>query len=202
MLLDEENNFKTDWYETKNPEMRIHDMRAFSSVFQDVMPLKDKNDEFELQRPIIAHWDVSKNGHVLTMSIDLSYLARMKTTVTSLIINRSNIIITIRITNESPFEICFESCTLILKQSQRTIGKLSGYLDIFPGTFQAQFRGEIERGTSGIATLKGDNSTSSDLEETWKGYAIKLFEADVNLDQADDGVDNDDDDDDDDDDDE
>lgn len=183
MILDGGNNFKTDWFETKNPEMMINNMRSFSRFFQDVMPQKDENDQFDHQMPITADLNVSKNGHALTMSIDLSYLARMKTSVTMLIIDDSSISITIEITNWSPLEIFFDNCTLILSQNQRTIGKLSGYLDIMPGSsFEAKFHGKIQHSVSGMAILKGDGYNSCEFGETWKQYAIKLFEAEVNLD--------------------
>ncbi|KAH8131450.1 hypothetical protein LI328DRAFT_160571 [Trichoderma asperelloides] len=184
MILDDENNFKTDWYETKNPEMIINNMRAFSRFFQDVMPQKDKNSQFEQRLPITADLTASKNGHALTMSIDLRYPARMKTTVTRLIIDGSSISITIEITNGSPLEIFFDNCTLILSQNQHTIGKLSGLLDIMPGSsFEAKFHGKIQHSVSGMAILKGDGYNSCCFEETWKQYAIKLFEAEVNLDK-------------------
>lgn len=168
LILDDENHFITDWYETKNPEMGIENMRSFSYFLQDLMPQKDKNNQFGLQRPIIAQSHVSKNGHVLTVTINLSNLARMRTTVTRLIIDGSFISITIVITNESPLEIPFECCTLSLKQNQHTIGKLSGYLTIVPGSFEVKFRGKIQRGVSGMATLKGDVYESCNCEHSWK----------------------------------
>lgn len=183
MILDDKNNFKTDWYETKNPEMIINNMRAFSCFLQDAMPRKDENNQFDHQTPITADLNVSRDGHDLTMSIDLSYLARMKTSVTRLRIDDSFISITIEITNESPLEICFENCTLVLSQNQHIIGNLSGYFDIVPGSsFEAKFCGKVQRSVSGMATLKGDGYNSCDYEESWKQYAIKLFEAEVNLD--------------------
>lgn len=92
-----------------------------------------------------------------------------------------------RITNESPLDILFEHCTFILKQNQRTIGELYGSLIIFPGGSEVEFRGSVQDGVSGVATLKGDEYTSCDYEASWKKYVIKLFEAEVDLDKLDSG---------------
>lgn len=191
MMLDDEGNFTTvDWDDSKDPEMTIKNMRAFKCFFQDVMPRKDDNVQVGLQRPILADLSVSKDGHALTMSIDLSHPPRMKTTVTRLTIDGSAINITIRIKNESPLDILFNHCTFILKQNQRTIGKLYGSLSIFSGDeYEESFDGTIEHGVSGVATLKGDGCWSGSCEESWKPYAIKLFEAEVNLDKLDAGDD-------------
>jgi hypothetical protein len=134
---------------------------------------------------LVAQLSVSKNGHALTMSIDLSYLARMMTAVTELLIHDDDAInITLTITNPNPVEIYFESCSLILKQDQNTIAHLKGHhFDIVSGTFEVELFGEIDLDASGMATLKGDVLHSRDYDDTWKQYAIKLFEAEVDLDR-------------------
>lgn len=191
MMLDDEGYFKTDWSESEESEMTIKNMRAFKCFFQDVMSQKDENNQAGIRGPLLADLSVSKDGHTLTMSIDLSHSPRMKTTVTRLTINGSAINIAMSINNEGPLEILFDYCTFKLKQNQRTIGELYGELSILPGKFNVEFRGSIQDGVSGMATLKGDEYSSDDddddCDESWKKYAIKLFEAEVNLDKRDAG---------------
>lgn len=78
MVLDDEGNFITDWDESKEPEMTIKNMRAFKCFFQDVMPQKDESNQIGIRKPILAEMSVSKDGHALTMSIDLSHPPRMR----------------------------------------------------------------------------------------------------------------------------
>ncbi|KAL7923002.1 hypothetical protein ACQKWADRAFT_312529 [Trichoderma austrokoningii] len=120
------------------------------------------------------------------MSIDLSHLPRMKATATKLTFDGSVMNITIKITNESPLNIIFEHCLLKLKQNQHTIGGFYGKLQITHGECEVEFCGNIQDWVSGMETLKGDEYTSCfGFHESWKQYAIKLFEVEVNLDNLD-----------------
>ncbi|KAM0258259.1 hypothetical protein ACHAQJ_003901 [Trichoderma viride] len=183
-MVNGQNELITDWDESKEPELEIESMRAFKSFLQDVMPKNDASGELDNQKCTTADLSVTPNGHELTMSIDLSHIARMRTTVKSIKIADTKIRITVEVTNLSPLELLFDDENLYtLKKGQQTIGKLWGELAIVPGKFQLDFHGEIQSGVTGLATLQGD--FYEDLEESWQCYAIKLFEVEVNLDEAD-----------------
>jgi hypothetical protein len=117
------------------------------------------------------------------MSIDLSRMAKMIPTVTSVKIVDTKISITVEITNLSSLKLLFEEGTFTLNKGQRIIGMLNGFLDIVPGKFAVEFDGEMQKGVSGIATLKGH--FYEDMDMSWQEDAIKLFEVEVNLDGVD-----------------
>ncbi|KAL6910375.1 hypothetical protein GGI43DRAFT_427043 [Trichoderma evansii] len=165
-------------------------MREFRSFLQNVMPKKGVTGKLDNQIHNIADLSVSQDGHTLLMSIDLSYMARMTATVVSLLIDGSDVNITVEIRNMSSLELYFNESAFVLKKGQQIIGKLEGDLNIFPGKFEVQFDGQISSGVSGMATLEGDLcDVYQGRESTWRRYAIKLFEVEVNLDNVDVDVD-------------
>lgn len=185
-------DIKTRWDEGWEPgrRMNISNMRQFRSFLQGIMPKKGVNGQLDNQIRNTADLSVDQDGHTLLMSIDLSYMARMTATVVSLIIDGSDINITVEIRNMSSLELFFNESAFVLKKGQQIIGKLEGDLNIVPGTFEVQFDGQISCGVSGMATLKGDLcDVYQGGEPSWRQHAIKLFEVEVNLDNVDVDVD-------------
>ncbi|EHK49026.1 uncharacterized protein TrAtP1_000390 [Trichoderma atroviride] len=183
MMLDDERNMKINWGEGSEPEMEIKSTRAFKAFLQDVMPKKDVDTQMDSQYTASADLSVSRNGHTLTISMDPSYMMRMRAAVTNLRIHGQEISITMKITNLSSLELQFEYGTFILKKGQQTVGEVAGGLDLVPGEFEVNLGGQIQSGISGVVTLKGEHF--EDCEESWQQYAIKLFEVEVNLDELD-----------------
>ncbi|KAK1245291.1 hypothetical protein MKX08_004920 [Trichoderma sp. CBMAI-0020] len=183
MILDDEHNMKTNWNEATESEVEIESMRAFKAFLQGVMPTKDVDTQMDSQDTTTADLSVTRNGHTLTISMDLSYMTRMRATVTNLRIHGQEISITMKITNLSPLELLFEYGVFILKKGQKTVGEVTGSLEIVPGEFEVNLDGKIQNGVSGVVTLKGDHF--EDCDDSWQQYAIKLFEVGVNLDGLD-----------------
>lgn len=151
------------------------------------MPKKDADTQLESQKSTTADLSVSQDGHALTITMDLSCMARMRATVTSLKINDGKISITIKITNLSSLELSFGSGCFLLKKGRQTVGELFGSLDIVPGKFEVEVDGNIEKGASGMVTLEGESDY--DCEQSWSQYAIRLFKVEINLDELDDDSD-------------
>jgi hypothetical protein len=173
----------TEWNEEQAPEMQIKSMRAFQAFLRGVMPKKNVDTQSNRQKDTIAHLSISPNGHTLTIHLDMSCMARMRATVTDLRINGQNISITMKIVNLSSLELLFDFGKFILKKGQQTVGEVSGDLDIIPGEFEVNLQGKIQSGISGVVTIKGDYF--HDHEDSWMQYAIRLFEAEVDLDKLD-----------------
>lgn len=121
MILDDEYNMKTNWDEATEPIMEIKNMRAFKAFLQGVMPKKDVNTQLDSQNGTAADLSVSRNGHTLTISMDLSCMTRMRATVTNLKVHGHEISITMKITNLSSLS---SSCLIMALSNSRKVSKL------------------------------------------------------------------------------
>lgn len=182
VIPDGDNYMRTEWEEENKPQMKIMNMGAFKSFLEGVMPKKDTSDWLENEECTTAALSTSSDGHILRMSVDLSHMARMKTTIKSITRSENWISITISITNLSPLQLHFPGESgFVIKQRGQEIGNLWGAFYIELGEHNIELRGLIDDDVPGMAVLKGDSNQDSD---SWQQYAIRLFEVEVNLDEA------------------
>ncbi|KAL7781992.1 hypothetical protein V8C43DRAFT_297084 [Trichoderma afarasin] len=175
---------KIEWDDDQKHEMYIRDMVAFKSLFDDIMPKKGADYSYDDKKRTTAALSVSPDGHVLTMSIDLGNMPRMRTEVKSVKFSGRHIEINMEIVSLSPLKQPFEFASkFVLKKGDDIVGKLRGLFSIEPGTQEVSFDGTIRRGVSGMVTLQGDHFEHYD-HKTWQSYIIKLFEVEIDMDKA------------------
>ncbi|KAH0525319.1 hypothetical protein TsFJ059_007704 [Trichoderma semiorbis] len=175
---------KIEWDDDQNHEIDIRDMVAFKSLFDDIMPKKGADYSYDDKKRTTAALSVSPDGHVLTMSIDLGNMPRMKPEVKSVKISGRHIEINMEIVSLSPLKQPFEfGSKFVLKKGEDIVGKLRGLFSIVPGTQEVSFDGTIRRGVSGMVTLQGDHYKHYE-HKSWQSYIIKLFEVEIDMDKA------------------
>ncbi|KAJ4859074.1 hypothetical protein T069G_07341 [Trichoderma breve] len=176
---------KIEWDDDQEHEMDIRDMVGFKSLFDDIMPKKGADYSYDDKKRMTAALSVSPNGHVLTMSIDLGNMPRMRPEVKSVKLSGRYIEINMEIVSSSPLTQPFEGASeFVIKKGEDTVGKLTGSFSIKPGTKEVSFNGTIRRGVSGMVTLQGDHFEHCLDHKTWQSYIIKLFEVEIDMDKA------------------
>ncbi|QYT01369.1 hypothetical protein H0G86_008412 [Trichoderma simmonsii] len=149
---------KIEWDDDQNHEIDIRDMVAFKSLFDDIVPKKGADYSYDDKKRTTAALSVSPNGHVLTMSIDLGNMPRMKPEVKSVKFSGGRIEIRMEIVSLGPLRQPFEGWSkFVLKKGEDIVGKLTGSFSIEPGTQEFSFDGTIRRGVAGMVTLQGDH---------------------------------------------
>ncbi|RFU80963.1 hypothetical protein TARUN_1248 [Trichoderma arundinaceum] len=182
LILDNQNNVKIEWDDETGPKMKIKDMRFFKTFIEHVMPAEGISNPTSGRKRTVADVSISSTGHNLTISIYLDHMARMRATAKNIEIAGNEIFMIIEIINLSPFSLCFDNARFDLKRGDEIIGHLAGDLKIVPGVFKVDLAGSIYNRVSGMATLKGDEF--HEVKNSWQYYAIKLFQIEVNLDEA------------------
>lgn len=176
---------RIEWDDDQEHEIDIRDMVGFKSLFDDIVPKKGADYSYDDKKRTTAALSVSPNGHVLTMSIDLGNMPRMKPEVKSVKFSGGRIEIRMELVSLGPLRQPFEGWSkFVLKKGEDIVGKLTGSFSIEPGTQEVSFDGTIRRGVSGMVTLQGDHFEHCLDHKTWQSYIIKLFEVEIDIDKA------------------
>lgn len=164
--------------------MHIKNMIGWKHFFEGFMPkVGTSHEPKDLDWPMAA-LEVSASGHRLIISIDLAKMDRMTAIVKSLTLSDDALKIVIATDNQSPVTLGFDGdCHFVLEKEQRTIGYVKGQMQIAFDEEILILRGRFFREASGMATLKGSMFESSDKKASWRQYALRLFEVEVNLDK-------------------